>query len=177
VSIALSSHVIVFIASRQSYRCLLSWIPSSPLPGLSKPHRPEPRNPANLSHTKPSPSLHSILPSTRLSSSLQSSHTTIKASPHLQKIGDKKLRAKLANQSIAAKRSEIEREQVQEYLNNTGEDGGIEVDLEAGERTWRVSQKEIVEAVGEGSGGKKFDLKLAVPGGGGYRLDYTRNGR
>lgn len=145
----------------------------------SKPRKPLPHQTVSRGPSKASidPSLHSILPSTRLSSSLQSSHTDIKPSPHLQKIGDKKLRAKLANQSIAAKRSEIEREQVQEYLNNTGEDGGIEVDLEAGERTWRVSQKEIVEAVGQGSGGKKFDLKLDVPGGGGYRVDYTRNGR
>ena len=147
----------------------------------SKPkfRKPLPHQTVNRGKSKPAidPSLHSILPTTRLSSSLQSTHQDVKPSIHLNKIGDKKLRAKLASQQVAQKRSNIERDQVQEYLNNTGEDGGIEVDLEAGERTWRVGQDEIVEAVGAGSAGKKFDLKLETVGGGGYRIDYTRNGR
>lgn len=147
----------------------------------SKPklRKPLPHQTVSRGKSKPAidPSLHSILPTTRLSSSLQSAHQDVKPSPHLNKIGDKKLRAKLAGQQVAQKRNNIERDQVQEYLNNTGEDGGIEVDLEVGERTWRVTQDEIVEAVGQGSMGKKFDLKLETVGGGGYRIDYTRNGR
>jgi U3 small nucleolar RNA-associated protein 7 len=144
-----------------------------------KPRKPLPHQTVQRGKNKDSidPSLHSILSSTRLSSSLQSTQQDVKPSAHLQKIGDKKLRAKLAAQQVANKRSTNEREQVQEYLNNTGQDGGIEVDLEAGERTWRVKQDEIVDAVGLGSAGKKFDLKLDVVGGGGYRIDYTRNGR
>lgn len=128
------------------------------------------------------PSLHSVLASTRLSSSLHSTHQDIKPTADLKRIGDKKLRAKLASEQVANKRNKLEREQVQEYLNNTSQDGGIEVDLETGEKTWRVSQADIVDAVGQSSASKKFDLKLPVPsgssgGGTGYRLDYTRNGR
>jgi U3 small nucleolar RNA-associated protein 7 len=90
----------------------------------SKPkfRKPLPHQTVNRGKSKPAidPSLHSILSNTRLSSSLQSAHQDVKPSIHLNKIGDKKLRAKLAGQQVAQKRSNIEREQVQEYLNNTG---------------------------------------------------------
>lgn len=57
----------------------------------------------------------------------------------------------------------------------SGGQGGIEVDEDEGERTWRVGQEEIVREVGVGSGAKKFDLKFE--GMGEYMVDYTRNGR
>jgi U3 small nucleolar RNA-associated protein 7 len=123
------------------------------------------------------PSLHSILPNTRISASLHSSHADIKPTASVHKIGDKKLRAKVASEQVAQKRSRLERLEAQEYLHNTGQDGGIEVEEGEGERTWRVGQKEIVESVGIAVAGQKFDLKLPVVGGGGYRMDYTRNGR
>lgn len=120
-------------------------------------------------------SLHSILPATRLSSSLHSAHD-VKPSKSLGRIADKKLRSKLASQQVAAKRAALERADVQEYLN-TGDGGGIEVDMESGERTWRVAQDEVKEEIAVASRGKRFDLKLENIGGGGYRVDYTRNGR
>lgn len=142
-------------------------------------------------------SLHSILPQTRLAPSLHSHLDDIQPSKDLVKIKDKKLRAKLASEQVAQKRARGEREDVQTYLNNpvvtsyshafgdesddddAGEpmDTGIEVDEERGERTWRVSQDEIAHSVGLDARGKKFDLKLETVGGGGYSVDYTRNGR
>jgi U3 small nucleolar RNA-associated protein 7 len=143
-------------------------------------------------------SLHSILPQTRLAPSLHSHLDDIQPSKDLVKIKDKKLRAKLASEQVAQKRARGEREDVQTYLNNpvvtsyshafgdesddedaAGEpmDTGIEVDEERGERTWRVSQDEIAHSVGIDARGKKFDLKLDTVGGGGYSVDYTRNGR
>jgi U3 small nucleolar RNA-associated protein 7 len=49
------------------------------------------------------------------------------------------------------------------------------VDEDAGERTWRVKQQEIVKEVGVASGRKKFDLRFEDMGS--YKVDYTRNGR
>lgn len=127
------------------------------------------------------PSLHSILPTTRLPSTFHasnlasgSSSTPLRPSPSVSRIPDKKLRAKVAKQDVTAKRAKIERQEVDEWLN-TGLAGGIEVDEDAGERTWRVRQHDIVEEVGVGSGVKKFDLKME--GMGSYKVDYTRNGR
>lgn len=127
-------------------------------------------------------SLHSVLPQTRLSSSLHSSHNAkdIKTPASLKSITDKKLRAQLTSQHVAAKRSTLERQDAQDYLygGSAGDDdGGIQVDFEAGERSWRVGQEEIQDAVGMGSRAKRFDLKLETIGGGGYRMDYTKNGR
>jgi U3 small nucleolar RNA-associated protein 7 len=141
-------------------------------------------------------SLHSILPQTRLPTSLHSHLSDVQPSKELGKIKDKKLRAKLASEQVAQKRARGEREDVQTYLNNPivtsyshafGDedeeeesggpmDTGIEVDEETGERTWKVSQDEIADSVGISARGKKFDLKLETIGGGGYSVDYTRNG-
>ncbi|WVF72347.1 hypothetical protein IAT40_007162 [Kwoniella sp. CBS 6097] len=130
------------------------------------------------------PSLNSILPSTRLPSSFHSSNlatgsssAAIKPDPGLGRIADKKLRSKLARQDVGAKKAKQEREDVDEWLNKavSGGKGGIEVDEEEGERTWRVRQKDIVDSVGVGVSGKKFDLKMEDMGT--YRVDYSRNGR
>ncbi|KAJ9099239.1 hypothetical protein QFC21_004119 [Naganishia friedmannii] len=178
---------------------------SGPLP--EKSHKPKPRR--ALLHQKVNrgsgkdsidSSLHSILPQTRLPSSLHSHLTDIHPSTNLSKIKDKKLRAKLASEQVSQKRARGERDDVQTYLNNPavtsyshafgddedaeaveddGEpmDTGIEVDETAGERTWRVSQDEIAGAVGVSARAKKFDLRLETVGDGGYSIDYTRNGR
>ncbi len=146
---------------------------SSKKPRSALPHQKVRRGPEKESIDA---SLHSILPNTRLAPSLHTTHTSIKASPSLARIGDKKLRAKLASQQVASKRAVVEREDVQEYLNS-GEGGGIEVEEALGERTWQVGQAEVQEAIAEGSRGKRFDLKMENIGGGGFRVDYTRNGR
>lgn len=143
-------------------------------------------------------SLHSILPTTRLAPSLQdSSHKDLKPSSSLNKISDKKLRAKLASQQLSHKRAVADRKDVQEYItsayvNDDDDDDeaesvaeeqgrwhgtGIQVDDSLGEKTWRISQQDVVQAVDVASQAKKFDLRLENIGGGGYRVDYTRNGR
>lgn len=78
---------------------------------------------------------------------------------------------------MSSKRARIEREEVNEWLNApmAGGAGGIEVDEEGGESTWRVGQEEIVKEVGVASGSKRFDLRM--DGMGTYRVCYTRNGR
>lgn len=166
----------------------------------TKPRKSLPHQKVNRGKDKPAidSSLHSILPQTRLAPSLHSHLDDVQPSKELGKIKDKKLRAKLASEQVAQKRARGEREDVQTYLNNpvvtsyshafgdeseeedeAGEpmDTGIEVDEERGERTWRVSQDEIAQSVGIDASGKKFDLKLETVGGGGYSVDYTRNGR
>ncbi|WVR04965.1 hypothetical protein IAU60_001977 [Kwoniella sp. DSM 27419] len=134
--------------------------------------------------TKIDPSLNSILPATRVPSSFHSSNLAtgsgsapLRPDAAISKIGDKKLRAKLARQDVGNKRAKVEREDVNEWLNKavSGGKGGIEVDEEEGERTWRVRQKDIVDSVGVGVSGKKFDLKMEDMGS--YKVDYTRNGR
>lgn len=87
------------------------------------------------------------------------------------------MKARVQRENVAAKRARQEREDVNEWLNQavSGGAGGIEVDEDEGERTWRVGQDEIVKEVGVASGKKKFDLKLE--GMGEYMMDYTRNGR
>ncbi len=153
----------------------------APIGHRASAHRrrpPRPHNTVDRGSSKPAidPSLHSILPSTRLAPSLHSTHEVKPDAAALARVGDKKLRAKLASQQVARKRAALDRADVQEYLN-TGDAGGIEVEEDEGERTWRVGQDEVVEAVAEGSRGKRFDLKLENIGGGGYAVDYTRNGR
>ncbi|ORY32070.1 WD40-repeat-containing domain protein [Naematelia encephala] len=130
------------------------------------------------------PSTHSILSSTRLPSSFHhsslptgSSEAQIRPEASIARIGDKKLRAKVARNDVSVKRAQVERDEVNEWLNAplAGGAGGIEVDEEEGERTWKVRQDEIVREVGVASAAKKFDLKLE--GMGSYKVDYTRNGR
>jgi U3 small nucleolar RNA-associated protein 7 len=106
-----------------------------------------------------------------------SGEETIKPDKAVSGIKDKKLRAKVGRQDVVSKRAKKEREDVNEWLNApmAGGAGGIEVDEELGERTWRVGQEEIVREVGEAAGRKKFDLKLE--GMGSYYMDYSRNGR
>ena len=101
----------------------------------------------------------------------------LRPDPSVSRIRDKKLRAKVSRVDVASQKARVEREEVDEWLNGafSGGQGGIEVDEEEGERTWRVGQEEIVKSVGEGSGRKRFDLKFDNLGD--YMADYTRNGR
>jgi len=130
------------------------------------------------------PTHNSILSSTRAPSSFHASSlpsgsgsAPIKPDASIRNIKDKKLRAKVARSDVASKRAVEARDDVNEWLNSamSGGQGGIEVDEDQGEKTWRVGQEEIVREVGVGSGAKKFDLKFE--GMGEYMVDYTRNGR
>lgn len=130
------------------------------------------------------PSTASILGTTRTPSSFHSSNLAtgkgaepLRPEASVSRIADKKLRAKVARQDVATKRAKAERADVNEWLNApmSGGQGGIEVDEEAEERTWRVGQDEIVESVAVASAAKRFDLKLENMGA--YKVDYTRNGR
>lgn len=119
---------------------------------------------------------------------------------HLAGIKDKKLRARLGRQDVGAQQARRDRREVDEWVNRPaaglvtshtgsagaggkaprGEEtgggrGGIEVDEEEGERTWRVRQEEIGREVGLGAGQKRWDLKMENLGS--YKVDYTRNGR
>lgn len=130
------------------------------------------------------PSTHSIIHSTHLPSSYHHSNLAtgsadppVLPDPKVFRIQNKKVRQKVARNDVSAKRAKQEREDVNEWLNAplAGGTGGIEVDEELEERTWRVKQRDIVQEVGVGSGRKKFDLKFE--GLGSYKIDYTRNGR
>lgn len=130
------------------------------------------------------PTHHSILNRTRLPGSFHqrnlasgSGEEPLRPDAKVSRIGDKKLRAKVARTDVATKRAKAERIDVNEWLNApmSGGQGGIEVDEADGERTWRVGQDEIVKEVGVASGNKRFDLKF--DGFGPYKVDYTRNGR
>lgn len=130
------------------------------------------------------PSTQSILSSTRLPHSFHhsnlatgSSSAPIRPDGTLGRIGDKKLRAKIALQDVGNKRAKVERDDVNEWINKAigGERGGIEVEEDVGEKTWRVKQEEIVKEVAMNVRGKKFDLKMEDMGN--YKVDYTRNGR
>lgn len=129
-------------------------------------------------------SLNSILTTTRVPSSFHSRNLAtgsgdapLRPDSSVSKIGDKKLRAKVARQDVASKRAKAEAGDVNEWLNapQSGGQGGIEVDDDLGERTWRVGQDEIVREVGTSSAAKRFDLKMENMGP--YKVDYTRNGR
>lgn len=130
------------------------------------------------------PSTQSILSSTRLPHSFHrsnlatgSSSSPIRPDGTLGRIGDKKLRAKIALQDVGNKRAKVERDDVNEWINKAigGERGGIDADEDLGEKTWRVKQEEIVKEVAMNVRGKKFDLKMEDMGS--YKVDYTRNGR
>lgn len=129
-------------------------------------------------------SLNSILTTTRVPSSFHSRNLAtgsgdkpLRPDASVGKIGDKKLRAKVAREDVASKRAKAEAIDVNEWLNapQSGGQGGIEVDDDLGERTWRVDQDEIVREVGTSSAAKRFDLKMENMGP--YKVDYTRNGR
>ncbi|KAL1407425.1 putative U3 small nucleolar RNA-associated protein 7 [Vanrija albida] len=130
------------------------------------------------------PSTASILRTTRTPSSFHSRNLAsgkgkapIKPEASVHRIQDKKVRAKVARQDVAAKQAAVERADVNEWINAplSGGQGGIDVDYEAGERTWKVSQDAIVDEVGIASSSKRFDLRFDDWGS--YKVDYTRNGR
>ena len=164
---------------------------AGPIQSKAGPSRHKPARKANAVHktvdrgpNKESidPSTLSILPATRLPSSFHaatlpsgSDAAPIRPDASVKSIKDKKLKAKVQRNDVNNKRAKQDREEVDQWLNAGTRAGGIEVDEEGGERSWRVKQDEIAREVGVAASGKKFDLKFENLGD--YMVDYTRNGR
>ncbi|KAH7102845.1 WD40 repeat-like protein [Auriculariales sp. MPI-PUGE-AT-0066] len=88
-------------------------------------------------------------------------------------VGDKRLRAHLSQQSSQATRAKGLADDWQELVVDDEAAGGIKTE-DPLERTWRISQEEIVKAVGGEAASSRREWKLD---GGSYRMRYTRNGR
>ena len=114
------------------------------------------------------PTLRSISKSARLPEKAASSRGGA-----YKRIGNLKLRAHLNSLNENATKSRKLRSDYNELLMTGAEAGGIEVEGEM-ERTWRVSQNEIVASVGIDAGTQRKEWKLD---GGPYVVRYTRNGR
>ncbi|CEQ41621.1 SPOSA6832_03353 [Sporobolomyces salmonicolor] len=103
------------------------------------------------------------------------------AKPHIlskhsnpKKHKDKKLGHHLAHLSSTAKASSLHAFEHDHLLLNQDSAGLIEAENDL-ERTWRVTQREIVDSSAVGVEGKQFSLTLDEFGP--YAVDYTRNGR
>jgi U3 small nucleolar RNA-associated protein 7 len=102
--------------------------------------------------------------------------TSTEPVPSHKHIKDKKLRAHLVSQSAHAQLTKTLNAEVEDPLfadEIHGHAVGIQVEGEL-EKTWRISQDEIMKSVGEEAGRMRRELKLD---GGPYRIRYTRNGR
>lgn len=89
-------------------------------------------------------------------------------------VTDKRLRAHLASQSLQNVRAKGLIDDLQDLLVPDEQDNaGLRVEHEL-ERTWRVGQEDIVQAVGGQAASGRREWKLD---GGSYRARYTRNGR
>lgn len=133
----------------------------------------------------PSDQLNSIRSHTRLPTSLQQSAPLAGARPpkSLSQIPDKKLRANLSSQVLSQRRAKEHALQADRLLHQgaVGEEAGMIETEGVMERTARLTQREIKEAVGIESATKSFSLDLSGGRGGvglgPYRCHYTPNGR
>lgn len=89
-------------------------------------------------------------------------------------IPDRKLAHHLHALSSTAKASAVKSYEHDDLLLSHTNQGLIEVESEL-ERTWKVTQDEIVDSSAIGVASKAFSLKLEDFGP--YSVDYTRNGR
>ncbi|GAA6063775.1 hypothetical protein JCM10212_005564 [Sporobolomyces blumeae] len=103
------------------------------------------------------------------------------AKPHVlqrhsnpKKNRDKKLGHHLAHLSSTAKQSALLNHEHDHLLLNRDNNGLMEAENDL-ERTWRVTQDEIVKNSAVATEGKAFSLRLEEFGP--YAVDYTRNGR
>jgi U3 small nucleolar RNA-associated protein 7 len=129
--------------------------------------RPKPK-PNNVD-----PTLHSITARAALPRSMRPDPSESKTRGPYSHIKDKKLKAKLHSQVALAAQAKALREDATTWL--AAEQGGrMEVETEL-ERTWKITQAEIVEAAGgtgSVSGRREWRWDL-----GPYRVRYSRNGR
>jgi len=139
--------------------------------------KPRPKsNPA--SNTQPDATLVSIAASSRIPKSLSNElEGDVREKKKAAKkgryghISDLKLRAHLSQMEQRRKDRKERMEDVQ--MLNVGEAGGMETEG-ALERTWKTTQKEIVDNVGMEDARSRADWKLD---GGPYACRYSRNGR
>ncbi|KZV85319.1 WD40 repeat-like protein [Exidia glandulosa HHB12029] len=117
----------------------------------------------------------SVLPHTRLPASLRAKGKEVdRTGRAYNHIGDKRLRAHLASQSLQNVRAKGLVDDLQDLLvPDEQENAGLRAEHEL-ERTWRVTQDEIVKTVGGQAASGRREWKLD---GGTYRSRYTRNGR
>lgn len=127
----------------------------------------------------------SVRKATRLPTALQQAAPLHGARPpkSISGIADKKLRANLSREVLSQRRARDHATQAEQFLHQgaVGEEAGLietEGDLE---RTARLTQREIQEAVGIEAAFKSFSLDLSGGRGGvglgPYRSSYTPNGR
>jgi U3 small nucleolar RNA-associated protein 7 len=109
--------------------------------------------------------------STSLPKSLRSRDTPLPGARKHNHIKNPKLRAHLDRHSVQSARAKVMLKDTEILAANDA--GKMDVEGEM-ERTWRISQDEIVKAVGvEAAKGRKE----MILDGGLYRVRYTRNGR
>lgn len=124
--------------------------------------------------------LDSVAKRTGLPASLATAQDAVPSTSH-KHIKDKKLRAQLVHQSHHASLTKSLNAEVEDPLFDLtnlgqGEEGvgvGITVEGEL-EKTWRVTQDEIMKSVSDEAANLRRIVKLD---GGPYRVRYTRNGR
>lgn len=112
----------------------------------------------------------SVKQRTQVPKSLQDKDLALSVPAH-KHIGNKKLRTELVRNATQAARAKTLLEDAELLLT---EDAGLMQAEGALERTWRVSQSEILEGAGQDSARGRREWKLD---GGPYRSRYTRNGR
>lgn len=114
----------------------------------------------------------SVLHHTSLPKSLRPGSPPPNETKKYSHISDKKLRAKLSQQSVHSARSKALLEDAA-FLLEHEESGTMEVEGEL-EKTWRVGQDEVIESAGQEAAKGRREWKLD---GGPYRSRYARNGR
>ncbi|KAJ7363775.1 BING4CT-domain-containing protein [Mycena albidolilacea] len=112
----------------------------------------------------------SVKQRTQVPKSLQDKDLALSVPAH-KHIANKKLRTELVRNATQAARAKTLLEDAELLLT---EDAGLMQAEGALERTWRVSQSEILEGAGQDSARGRREWKLD---GGPYRSRYTRNGR
>jgi U3 small nucleolar RNA-associated protein 7 len=115
--------------------------------------------------------LNSVSKHTSLPKSLRVTDPLPESVPKHAHIGNPKLRSELTRQSAHAARSKALLKDAELLL--TEDAGKMEVEGEM-EKTWRVSQVEIVESAGQEAAKGRREWKLD---GGPYKSRYSRNGR
>jgi hypothetical protein len=117
------------------------------------------------------PTLRSISKRTTLPKSLRPSSPVLEDVNKYSHIADPKLRTKLVHQATHKELTKALLEDAELLLNNQA--GGMEVEGEM-ERTWKMTQDDIVQAAGQEAARSRRELKLD---GGPYRSRFTKNGR
>lgn len=152
----------------------------APVASTSKLPRGRPGKPKDtsslLSNTRELPAQSEYVPPTQSLKKYVYSSSTLVQPGHLASklLPSKKLAHRLAETHSSAKASAVKNYEHDDLLLERGRAGLMETEGEM-ERTWKVTQKEILEGSAVGTESKAFSLKLDQFGP--YEMDYTRNGR